>query len=65
MIKELFFPGNALVFFTAARTCYCSEQKIFTQPDDHAALPAAFSKENFSCTTTIQCVREHYVTAQA
>jgi hypothetical protein len=27
-----------LIFFTAARTCYCCEQKNFTRPDDGAAL---------------------------
>jgi hypothetical protein len=27
-----------LIFFTAVQTCYWSEQKIFAQPDDCAAL---------------------------
>jgi hypothetical protein len=29
-------------FFTVARTCYCSEQKIFTRPDDCAELQKFF-----------------------
>jgi hypothetical protein len=29
---------RSLSLFTAARTCYCSDQKIFTRPDDCAAL---------------------------
>jgi hypothetical protein len=37
-------PGSTfpLIFFTAARTCYSSEQKIFTRPDDGAALETFF-----------------------
>jgi hypothetical protein len=31
-----------LIFFTAARTCYCSQQKIFTRPDDCATLKFFF-----------------------
>jgi hypothetical protein len=31
-------PAFPLICFTAARTSYCSEHKIFTQPDDCAAL---------------------------
>jgi hypothetical protein len=43
---ELNDPGINVpfnVFFTPARTCYCPEQKIFTRPDDCAAL------QKFSC----------------
>jgi hypothetical protein len=41
MLMSLFnFPSN---FFTAARTCYCSEQKIFTRPDDLRGTLKGFS----------------------
>jgi hypothetical protein len=33
-------PSN--FFFTAARTCYCHKQKLFTGPDDCAALLKIF-----------------------
>jgi hypothetical protein len=31
-----------LIFLTATQTCHCSEQKLFTQPDDCAALYQVF-----------------------
>jgi hypothetical protein len=47
-------------FLTAARTCYCSEHKIFTRPHDCAALQAEFSKDSSRCAATIQCAWEHF-----
>jgi hypothetical protein len=59
-----------LIFFTAAQTCYCSEQKIFTWTDNCTALSKPFETciiriftqktENCSCAPTIQRVREHF-----
>jgi hypothetical protein len=39
-------PSVPYNFFTAARTCYCSEQKIFTRPDDCAAFLSFFNMHN-------------------
>jgi hypothetical protein len=49
-----------LINFTAARTCYCSEQKMLTRPEDCALLPVVFSKEHSNCAATIQCARQHF-----
>jgi hypothetical protein len=72
IITQIYITANVPSnFFTVARTCCCSEQKIFTRSDDCAAIKSFFCNmhnknikndklKNSSCAATIQCAREHF-----
>jgi hypothetical protein len=51
------------MFFTAARICYCSEQKIFTRPDDCAEFRSFFCNmhnNNINEKWKLLAARQHF-----